>query len=213
MPTTYIDGLVWDCSNSSALAMELLQSCTKPLICSSANIVITSLFSLPLCNMMTLLEMINKVAAFDLYKLQYCVDLHHCSFCWIPRENAHLHVLLSFPSEKWYINWRVSLLKKLNHWNHCISYEAMGFWMCDKIKYVAAYTVTPSLNGWAYTQNDPSPGWFHREPFFRPRLEGDLWAGQDGSEATSLMAQYYWRHTHGSRIEILMENWEAVFMT
>ena len=27
---TYIDGLVQDCSNSSALAMELLQSCTKP---------------------------------------------------------------------------------------------------------------------------------------------------------------------------------------
>ena len=28
-----IDGLVQDCSNSSALAMELLQSCTKPSIC------------------------------------------------------------------------------------------------------------------------------------------------------------------------------------
>ena len=29
---SYIDGLVQDCSNSSALAMELLQSCTKPSI-------------------------------------------------------------------------------------------------------------------------------------------------------------------------------------
>ena len=29
----YIDGLVQDCSNSGALAMGLLQSCTKPLIC------------------------------------------------------------------------------------------------------------------------------------------------------------------------------------
>ena len=29
----YIDGLVQDCSNSSALVMELLQSCTKPLTC------------------------------------------------------------------------------------------------------------------------------------------------------------------------------------
>ena len=28
----YIDGLVQDCSNSSALAMELLQSCTEPSI-------------------------------------------------------------------------------------------------------------------------------------------------------------------------------------
>ena len=27
-----IDGLVQDCSNSSALGMELLQSCTKPSI-------------------------------------------------------------------------------------------------------------------------------------------------------------------------------------
>ena len=31
--TKYIDSLVQDCSNSSALAMELLQSCTKPSIC------------------------------------------------------------------------------------------------------------------------------------------------------------------------------------
>ena len=30
--TLYIDGLVHDCSNSSALAMELLQFCTKPSI-------------------------------------------------------------------------------------------------------------------------------------------------------------------------------------
>ena len=28
--TQEIDGLVQDCSNSSALAMELLQSCTEP---------------------------------------------------------------------------------------------------------------------------------------------------------------------------------------
>ena len=28
----YIDGLVQDCGNSSALAMELLQSCIKPSI-------------------------------------------------------------------------------------------------------------------------------------------------------------------------------------
>ena len=32
-----IDGLVQDCSNSSALAMELLHSCTKPSIC-TANV-------------------------------------------------------------------------------------------------------------------------------------------------------------------------------
>ena len=29
----HIDGFVQDCSISSALAMEILQSCTKPLIC------------------------------------------------------------------------------------------------------------------------------------------------------------------------------------
>ena len=33
----FIDGLVQDCSNSSALAMELLQSCTKPTICGFSN--------------------------------------------------------------------------------------------------------------------------------------------------------------------------------
>ena len=31
---THVDGLVQGCSNSSALAMRLLQSCTKPSICS-----------------------------------------------------------------------------------------------------------------------------------------------------------------------------------
>ena len=31
---SYVDGLVQDCSNSIALAMELLQSCTKPSMCS-----------------------------------------------------------------------------------------------------------------------------------------------------------------------------------
>ena len=36
----YFDGLVQDCSNSSALAMELLRSCAKPLICSHASEVI-----------------------------------------------------------------------------------------------------------------------------------------------------------------------------
>ena len=33
----YIDGLVQDCSNSSVLAMEILQSCTKLLIYSSCS--------------------------------------------------------------------------------------------------------------------------------------------------------------------------------
>ena len=32
-PICHIDGLVQDCSNSSVLAMELLQSSTKPSIC------------------------------------------------------------------------------------------------------------------------------------------------------------------------------------
>ena len=30
IPVKYIDGLVQDCSNSIALEMELLQSCSKP---------------------------------------------------------------------------------------------------------------------------------------------------------------------------------------
>ena len=53
---THIDGLVQDCSNSSALAMELLQSCTKSSIYKSpclnvqivsitASIMIFSIFS------------------------------------------------------------------------------------------------------------------------------------------------------------------------
>ena len=36
--TLHIDGWVQDCSNSSALAMELLQSCTKPSTCNLLDI-------------------------------------------------------------------------------------------------------------------------------------------------------------------------------
>ena len=36
-----IDGLVQDCSNSSALAMELLQSCTKPLKCGHMDFMVS----------------------------------------------------------------------------------------------------------------------------------------------------------------------------
>ena len=38
----HIDGLAQDCSNSSALAMELLQSCAKPSICQRAGLLIGS---------------------------------------------------------------------------------------------------------------------------------------------------------------------------
>ena len=34
---THVDGLVQDCCNSSVLAMELLQSCTKPSMCRTGN--------------------------------------------------------------------------------------------------------------------------------------------------------------------------------
>ena len=37
----HFDGLVQDCSNSSALTMELLQSCTKPSICTATLSVYT----------------------------------------------------------------------------------------------------------------------------------------------------------------------------
>ena len=33
----HVDGSVQDCSNASALAMELSQSCTKPSICTVAR--------------------------------------------------------------------------------------------------------------------------------------------------------------------------------
>ena len=42
----YVDGLVLECSNSSATAMELLQSCTKPSMCLNYYITAMSLYSL-----------------------------------------------------------------------------------------------------------------------------------------------------------------------
>ena len=41
MQQPYINGLVQDCSNSIANALELLQSCTKPSICWLACTAIT----------------------------------------------------------------------------------------------------------------------------------------------------------------------------
>ena len=43
----YVDGLAQDCSNSSALTMELLQSCAKPLIFLGAK---STLVGIPLTN-------------------------------------------------------------------------------------------------------------------------------------------------------------------
>ena len=42
----HVNGLAQDCYNSSALAMELLQSCTKPLMC---NVVILQPISIHSC--------------------------------------------------------------------------------------------------------------------------------------------------------------------
>ena len=41
-PSRDIDGLVQDCSNSSVLAMELLQSCAKPLTLCTTTIMLSS---------------------------------------------------------------------------------------------------------------------------------------------------------------------------
>ena len=38
LPNKYISGLVHDCSFSSVLAMEILQSCTKPSNCHDMNL-------------------------------------------------------------------------------------------------------------------------------------------------------------------------------
>ena len=58
----YIDGLVQDCSNSSAIPMEFLQSCTEPAIC---NIYIS------LC--------INKISKLFMTPLR--PDIHNIAQC------------------------------------------------------------------------------------------------------------------------------------
>ena len=58
----YIDGLVQDCSNSSALAIELLQSCTKPYI------------YIYIYNCPTLLE--NALDIFFHFTIRRAFDLH-----------------------------------------------------------------------------------------------------------------------------------------
>ena len=45
----YSGGLVQDCSNSIALAMELLQSCTKPFICVQMYLLYPSLLQNMFC--------------------------------------------------------------------------------------------------------------------------------------------------------------------
>ena len=52
----YIDGLVQDCSISSALALEILQSCTKALICCS-------------------LALSHHYALFSQWDHQYCINM------------------------------------------------------------------------------------------------------------------------------------------
>ena len=56
----YIDGLVQDCGNSIANALELLQSCTKPSICLLAK----HCFHIPLTET-------SKVNQWEKYFLEY----------------------------------------------------------------------------------------------------------------------------------------------
>ena len=70
----YINGLVQDCSKSSALAMELLQSYTKPSICSVPNSTCPGQFST--CPVQNLLRFASRQALISLISLPY-VRRHH----------------------------------------------------------------------------------------------------------------------------------------
>ena len=75
----YMDALVQDCSNSSALAMELLQSCTKPsldgLVQDCSNSSVLALELLPSCT-----------------KLRYILSFSHTKITRFPARPPCLHL-------------------------------------------------------------------------------------------------------------------------
>ena len=104
-------GLVQDCSNSSASAMELLQSCAKPSIyasqgCDELNDIIYNvepgvkltplyLSSLKLSTVYKLLD--KKDIAVSLHCIMTCTTKYHCLTLWglikFQRQNFQIHFL------------------------------------------------------------------------------------------------------------------------
>ena len=91
----HIDGLVQDCSNSSALAMELLQSCTKPSICDkTVNFTVDVVLWTELCPhcifqtssqiLFIFIDLIDQLQKNFILSLWCFFKFQNLNFSWIP---------------------------------------------------------------------------------------------------------------------------------
>ena len=121
----YTNGLVQDCSNSRALAMELLQSCTKPSIQSGAiitrsNIVciqhndestiwgwnkMAAIFHTTFSNGFSLMKMHESLLRFhwSLFLRFQLTIIQHWFREWLGTDQATIHYLNQWWLDYWYI--------------------------------------------------------------------------------------------------------------
>ena len=137
----YIDGLVQDCSNSSALAMELLQSCTKPSIC-------VSLLHVIIC--------MDWIVPFFLTPNPQ-VGEHECIFCFVTASSSWKEIIL------FWFRFRRNLFLKLRA---LIQYK-MSSYQYRKSHYGDKTILRPSYlhNGISYTGKMISLYWIRAQRF------------------------------------------------
>ena len=126
----YIDGLVQDCSNSSALAMESLQSCTNPLIYASPG-----LNHLTHYNLVTLYVVrswnIDTVCLFLFFFAMFLWSiylLHHWStlmaYCPLSTKSSSDPMMIYATLNTWLLRW-------LNKQHMCILILTLEFKLCN----------------------------------------------------------------------------------
>ena len=103
MVKAYLDGLVQDCSNSSALAMELLQSCTKQVICITCNVIKNK-------NRKLCLYQLNPSTWIRVIKRQLSVVLSYRA--WKCRHLLHISLIHCKTRALWKCNWYSTEMSK-----------------------------------------------------------------------------------------------------
>ena len=73
-PVDYIDGLMQDCSISSVLAMEILQSHTKPLIFNTTSFMLSARYFMNDNKILVIYPLLNLIEIADYKVMASCLD-------------------------------------------------------------------------------------------------------------------------------------------
>ena len=109
-----IDGLAQDCSNSSALAVELLQSCTKPSISLLNVLAPSSTISLALVKTAVTPVRLQWCCCNFVLSYQYDIDMISIWYCHSSNKSRIYRVVLDLSKKSPQLNGRATALSSLD---------------------------------------------------------------------------------------------------